>query len=121
MKRIFRLTLAAATVAAFGAMQPAHSNPATFEETVIEIEQTLGFVPDFFNAMPENGAAGMWAIMKQLQMNPETALDAKTKELIGLAVAAQIPCSYCIEAHMQFAKANGRPTRRSERRSAWRR
>jgi alkylhydroperoxidase/carboxymuconolactone decarboxylase family protein YurZ len=28
--------------------------------------------------------------------NPKGALDGKTKELIALAVAAQIPCDYCI-------------------------
>ena len=45
--------------------------------------------------------------MKTLQMNPNTALNAKQKELIGLAVASQIPCEYCIYAHTEFAKLNG--------------
>ena len=31
----------------------------------------------------------------------------KTKQLIGLAVAAQIPCAYCVYAHTKFAKAAG--------------
>jgi AhpD family alkylhydroperoxidase len=35
------------------------------------------------------------------------ALDAKTKELIGLAVAAQIPCQYCVYAHTMNAKHDG--------------
>jgi AhpD family alkylhydroperoxidase len=35
------------------------------------------------------------------------ALDAKTKELIGLATAAQIPCRYCIYYHTQAAKSHG--------------
>ena len=40
-------------------------------------------------------------------MNPATALSGKNKELVGLAVAAQIPCRYCIIAHTEFAKLNG--------------
>ena len=34
-------------------------------------------------------------------------LDAKTRELIALAVAAQIPCTYCVYAHMKDARAHG--------------
>jgi len=45
--------------------------------------------------------------MKTFQLNPGTQLDGKTKELIGLAVAAQIPCQYCIYFHTAAAKANG--------------
>ena len=43
----------------------------------------------------------------QAVMNPTGALDVKTKQLIGLAVAAQIPCSYCVYAHTKAAKAAG--------------
>lgn len=40
-------------------------------------------------------------------MNPNGALDGKTKDLIGLAVAAQIPCAYCVYAHTQAARHDG--------------
>ena len=40
-------------------------------------------------------------------MNPTGALDGKTKNLIGLAVAAQIPCAYCVYGHTKLAKAAG--------------
>src|SRR5208282_1551365 len=72
-----------------------------------DIEATLGFVPGFFKAFPESGIAGAWAEFKAVQLNPSTALNGKTKELIGLAVAAQIPCGYCIYFHTAAAKANG--------------
>lgn len=85
----------------------AYAQETTAEATFADIEETFGFVPDFFTAMPENAVAGVWGTMKSLQMNPNTALDAKTKELIGLAVAAQIPCAYCIPAHTEFARAAG--------------
>jgi len=40
-------------------------------------------------------------------LNPNGALDAKTKQLIGLAVSAQIPCAYCVYATTKAAKAAG--------------
>ena len=40
-------------------------------------------------------------------MNPAGALDGKTKQLIALGVAAQIPCAYCVAAHTKMAKAAG--------------
>jgi AhpD family alkylhydroperoxidase len=72
-----------------------------------DIQATLGMVPGFFRAFPEVGVAGAWTEFKTVQLNPATALNGKTKELIGLAVASQIPCSYCIYFHTAAAKANG--------------
>jgi AhpD family alkylhydroperoxidase len=37
----------------------------------------------------------------------DAKLDAKTRELIALAVAAQIPCAYCVYGHMKNARAQG--------------
>lgn len=34
-------------------------------------------------------------------------LDAKTRELIALGVAAQIPCAYCVYVHDKKARAEG--------------
>jgi AhpD family alkylhydroperoxidase len=72
-----------------------------------DIQDTLGSVPTFFRLFPEEGIAGAWTEFKTIQLNPHTALSGKEKELIGLAVAAQIPCSYCIYAHTSAAKLNG--------------
>jgi AhpD family alkylhydroperoxidase len=77
------------------------------EDTYRDIQATLGIVPGFFRAFPEAGIAGAWAEMKNVQMSGTTALTPKTKELIGLAVAAQIPCSYCTYFHTKVAKAHG--------------
>jgi AhpD family alkylhydroperoxidase len=55
---------------------------------------------------PESALPGAWEEF-QAVMNPNGALDAKTKELIGLGVAAQIPCTYCIYYHAKAAKAHG--------------
>ncbi len=75
--------------------------------TYNDIEATLGLVPVFFRTFPEVGVAGAWAEFKNVQLNPATKLNGKTKELIGLAVAAQIPCSYCVYFHTAAARANG--------------
>ncbi len=72
-----------------------------------DIEATLGSVPTFFKLFPEEGIGGAWAEFKTVQLNPKTALSGKEKELIGLAVAAQIPCSYCIYFHTAAARLNG--------------
>src|SRR5262245_2912121 len=64
----------------------------TPEQVLKEVEQTFGFVPQIFRLAPDAMLVGFWASFKGLQLNPGTKLDNKTKELIGLAVAAQIPC-----------------------------
>ena len=85
---------------------PAPTDPSA-QAAYRDIETTLGMVPGFFKAFPEVGIAGAWAEFKSVQLNPNTVLSGKTKELIGLAVASQIPCSYCIYFHTAAAKANG--------------
>jgi AhpD family alkylhydroperoxidase len=89
--------------AVFTAPLAAQDAPATYRD----IEATLGSVPTFFKLFPEEGIAGAWSEFKTVQLNPKTALSGKEKELIGLAVAAQIPCTYCIYFHTAAAKANG--------------
>lgn len=76
-------------------------------DTYADIEATLGVVPSMFAVFPASGVPGAWAEFKSVQLNPDTELDGKTKELMGLAVAAQIPCEYCVYFHTAAAKANG--------------
>jgi AhpD family alkylhydroperoxidase len=56
--------------------------------------------------LPDQAQKPLWDEYRAV-MNPTGALDGKTKQLIALAVAAQIPCAYCIYAHTKFAKAAG--------------
>ncbi len=72
-----------------------------------DIEKTFGFVPEFLRSLPDEALPGTWEEMKGLQLNPQSALPPKIKELIGLGVAAQVPCRYCIQAHTEFAKMHG--------------
>jgi AhpD family alkylhydroperoxidase len=108
-------TLSLGLMTVVGAFSLSAAAPETKNEPAIaawnaahsDIEKSLGFVPNFLEALPVEMLPGTWEEMKTLQMNPGTALPGKVKELIGLGVAAQIPCTYCIEAHTEFAKLNG--------------
>ncbi len=90
-----------------GLAQMARAADESTQSAYRDIEQTLGVVPGFFKAFPESGIAGAWTEFKSVQLNPKTSLNGKTKELIGLAVSAQIPCQYCVYFHTAAAKANG--------------
>lgn len=102
--KIAMLTLAFAAV--IGAPTAALATPEA-DAARADIQKTLGFVPGFFKAVPDLALPGAWMDMKGLQLNTSTALPGKMKELVGLAVSAQVPCEYCIYAHTEFAKLNG--------------
>src|SRR4051794_26571240 len=72
-----------------------------------DIQKTFGFVPGFMKLVPDLALPGAWMDFKALLVAPGTALPPKVKDLVGLAVAAQIPCDYCIYAHTELAKVNG--------------
>ncbi|UCI19526.1 carboxymuconolactone decarboxylase family protein [Mesorhizobium sp. B2-1-8] len=86
---------------------PVRAEDASATAAYKDIRATLGSVPDMFRTLPDVAIAGAWAEIKGVQLNPKTALDGKTKELMGLAVASQIPCQYCIYFHTEAAKLNG--------------
>ncbi len=72
-----------------------------------EVEQALGGVPEFVKRFPKAGIAGAWAEERDLEMSDATALSPKEKALISLAVAAQIPCQYCVWLDTRTARAAG--------------
>lgn len=93
--------LALALVATLATPAAADPKPA-----IKDIEKTFGFVPAFVKDLPQIMLGTWWEGTKALELNPATALDGKTKELIGLAVAASIPCEYCVVFHTEAAKLN---------------
>jgi AhpD family alkylhydroperoxidase len=100
-------TLALTTVALFH-LSPASADPAAdAKATYQDIEKTLGLVPSFMKVFPAEEVSAVWDELKSVQLNPKTALPMKTKELIGLAVSAQIPCKYCIYFHTQVSALAG--------------
>ena len=63
--------------------------------------------PEYFKqTIPDQALKPHWDEQLAL-MNPKGALDGKTKQLIALGVAAQIPCVYCVYGHTKLAKAAG--------------
>jgi AhpD family alkylhydroperoxidase len=77
------------------------------QTALAEATQMLGYVPEFITRFPAAARAGAWRQFRDVQLSPATALTGKCKELMGLAVASQIPCRFCIIAHTEFAKLNG--------------
>jgi AhpD family alkylhydroperoxidase len=108
MKKIaLSLAFAASLMGLAAAENRTGSAPAQPAATTAEIQKTFGFVPDFFKSVPAMLLPSWWAGLTQFQLNPATKLDGKTKELIGLAVSAQVPCEYCVYFHTEAARLNG--------------
>lgn len=101
--------LAATALALIGGAQSAMAQDAAAEAeaTYQDIAKTYGFVPGFVKLYPKHAVAGAWQMTKALETSPENKLDTKTKSLINLAVAAQIPCRYCIWIETETAKKAG--------------
>ena len=74
----------------------------TYEETVKDIETSLGFVPGFLKALPADVLVHDWPLMKKYTLGA-SKIPAKYRELIGLAVAANIKCPYCQLFHKGVA------------------
>jgi AhpD family alkylhydroperoxidase len=72
-----------------------------------ELETTFGFVPTFALTTTPTGLRLWWSAVRDFQLSDKTALDGKTKELIGLGVSSQIPCHYCVLFHTEAARING--------------
>ncbi len=82
------------------------NDQATIDEAKKEIEATFGFYPEIYKIIPDYQVPGVWAYFKAAN-GPQNAIPQKYRELINLAVAAQIPCDYCIYYHTEAAKAFG--------------
>ena len=89
-----RILLASAGLALLLALATAPSVSA--QEAPEWMKQTL----------PEQALKPLWDEYRAV-MNPTGALDGKTKQLIALGVAAQVPCAYCVYAHTKAAKSAG--------------
>jgi AhpD family alkylhydroperoxidase len=100
--------LAAALVSLALSIPAAQAEDLTTPEgALVDIQKTFGGVPSFVKAFPKSAMAGFWLEEKQLELSDKTALPIKTKALISLAVAAQIPCTYCIWSDTMTAKQAG--------------
>ncbi len=77
-----------------------------YEDTLKDIEKTLGIVPGFMKALPKEVLVQEWPLFKKYNFE-ETEIPAKYRELMVLAVAATIKCPYCLLFHRGAAQMNG--------------
>jgi AhpD family alkylhydroperoxidase len=104
---IGRLRESVTKAMASGAKPPAPIAITDAKSVYKDVEQSFGFVPDFVKRFPPEALPGAWLNMRNVEMNPASALPGKIKSLIGLAVSSQIPCRYCVVADTEFAKLDG--------------
>ncbi len=79
---------------------------AAYDDTLKDIETTIGLVPGFMKALPEDVLVQDWPLFKKYSLG-ESLIPAKYREMIGLAVAANIKCPYCQLYHKTAAKLHG--------------
>ncbi|MFB6164716.1 MAG: carboxymuconolactone decarboxylase family protein [Haloarculaceae archaeon] len=84
----------------------ATADTQTYEQTRTDVEETLGIVPGFLDSLNEQDLVNEWPNFKRHTVE-ETVIPAKYKELIELAVAANLRCPYCEHFHMAAAKMHG--------------
>ncbi len=66
----------------------------SYEDTLKDIETTIGIVPGFMKGLPEDVLVQDWPLFKKYSLG-ESVIPAKYREMIGLAVSANIKCPYC--------------------------
>jgi len=77
-----------------------------YEDTLRNVEKNFSFVPGFIKGLPQDVLIHDWPLMRKYTLEV-TKIPAKYRELMGLAVAANIKCPYCQLFHMTAAKLNG--------------
>lgn len=79
---------------------------AEYEDTLKDIEASLGIVPGFMKALPADVLVGDWPLMKKHVLG-ESKIPGKYREMISLAVAANLKCPYCELFHTGAATLHG--------------
>lgn len=79
---------------------------AKYEDTLEDMRKSLGIVPGFMKALPPDVLVNEWPSFKKYTLG-ESEVPGKYRELIGMAVAANIKCPYCQFFHTAAAKMQG--------------
>jgi AhpD family alkylhydroperoxidase len=108
MKKTMKLTTSVMVICivVIGLSAPLLAQESPVKKAETEMEAAFGTVPVMFKVFPAYLRAGAWEWFKAAS-SPDAAIPAKYRELIKLGVAAQIPCSYCVYAHITMAKMLG--------------
>ena len=106
LKMVIKSTLIVVVLSFFTiSLSAQESSGQAFEDAKKEVIAAFGSFPSFFEAFPKYALPGAWQAFKEIQS--PGSISKKNRELIGLAVASQIPCPYCIYFHTESAKAFG--------------
>ena len=71
-----------------------------------DLEATYGMVPSPLGELPEDDMVSEAQFFKKYTVG-ESEIPGKYRELIGLAVAANIKCPYCLHFHRHAAEMHG--------------
>lgn len=88
-------TILAGAFLALGLVNSATAQDA-YQAALDDIASIFGTVPSFMAQFPKAALPGAWAEIKGLLLNPDTALDPKTKALVAVGVSAAIGCQSCL-------------------------
>lgn len=77
-----------------------------YAEAKADLEETFGMVPPPLDTIPEEDAVQEWPTFKKYTVG-ESEIPPKYRELIGLAIAANIKCPYCTFFHGAAAELHG--------------
>ncbi len=75
-------------------------------QTVQEIEDTLGDVPGYMQIIADPASDHSWGIFRDLLLG-ETELSPREKALVGVSAAAAMQCPYCAYFHKEEARFAG--------------
>ena len=105
MNKLLTMISAVALLTAI-AGSAAYAQEQTPAEARAEATKMFGASLPELELYPDSGVVGVWTWMKDVE-DGKGALSPKVRELIGLAVASQIPCEFCIHYHRKAAIAQG--------------
>ena len=71
-----------------------------------DLEETYGMVPPPLDTIPQDDAVQEWPTFKKYTVG-ESEIPPKYRELMGIAIAANIKCPYCAHFHGAAAQLHG--------------
>lgn len=77
----------------------------SYQDTLTDIEDSIGFVSGFMEAVSEDTLVHEWPVFEQYPLC-ESIIPPKYRELMELAVAATQKCPYCGAFHRGAAEFN---------------
>lgn len=77
-----------------------------YSEAKADLEATFGMVPPPLDSIPEDDAVQEWPTFKKYTVG-ESEIPPEYRELMGLVVAANLKCPYCVHFHRNAAKMHG--------------